>query len=143
MMNSKFYKEPSIKNHLCTSGVIVREGKVLLGNRVYNEANVWIAPGGRCDANEKPEDTLLREVAEEIGVTDAMIVRKLGEKDGAYADERGRDRVIVFEVHTQQEPRLVEPEKFRSWEWFGLNELPDNLLDPHDREFFEKAIRAN
>lgn len=135
-----FYKDASIRNHICTSGVVIRNGKVLLGNRLYHDANVWIGPGGRCDEGESLEDAVIREVQEEIGVTDARIVRKLGEKDGSCRDETGKDKVIVFEIATDQEPRLMEPEKFKEWRWFGLNELPDNLPTPEDREFFMKAV---
>lgn len=129
------------KNHLCTSGIIVRQGKVLLGNRLYDDANVWISPGGRCENGESPETALLRELAEEIGISDARIVCKLGEKDGAYKDERGRDRVVVFRVVTAQEPRLMEPQKFREWKWFGFDELPKNLLDLADIDFFKIALK--
>ena len=143
MTAPKFYKEYSVKNHLCTSGVIVRNGKVLLGHRIYHDASYWVSPGGRCDVNEKPENAVLREVAEEIGVTDARIVRRLGEKDGAYTDENGKDKVIVFEIATNQEPHLMEPEKFQEWKWFGLNEIPNNLPTPKDKSFFKKAINKH
>ena len=134
-----FYKDPADRNHLCTSGVIVRNGKVLLGNRVYSDANMWVGPGGRCDDGESPEEAVLREVREEVGVTDARIVRKLGEKDGAA----GKDRVIVFEIATEQEPKLMEPEKFKEWRWFGIDEIPENLPTSEDRSFFAKALASN
>ena len=137
-----FYKDAAVRNHLCTSGVVIRDGKVLLGNRLYHDADLWVGPGGRCDEGEAPEDAVLREVAEEIGVTDARIVRKLGEKDGAYADETGRDKVFVFEIATDQEPRLMEPEKFKEWRWFAIDEIPENLPTPEDRAFFIKAIEG-
>ena len=143
MTDPKFYKNYSVKNHLCTSGIVVRNGKVLLGNRIYHDASYWVSPGGRCDENEKPELAVIREVTEEIGVTDAKIVSRLGEKDGAYSDESGRDKVIVFKIATNQEPRLMEPEKFKEWRWFGLNELPDNLPTPQDKDFFKKAIKKS
>lgn len=129
------------KNHLCTSSVISRNGKVLLGLRNYTEGSFWIAPGGRCDDDESPETTVLREIQEEIGVSDASIIRLLGEKEGSYEDEAGKDRVLVFEITTSQEPQLMEPEKFSEWRWFSYDELPDNLLNPDvDRAFFAKAL---
>ena len=131
------------KNHLCTSGIIIRDGKVLLGNRLYDDANVWISPGGRCEDGESPEVALLRELTEEIGISDARIVYKIGEKDGVYEDERGRDHVAVFMVATTQQPRLMEPKKFREWKWFGLDELPKNLLDHADAEFFKAALKKD
>ncbi|MDR3549253.1 MAG: NUDIX hydrolase [Candidatus Pacebacteria bacterium] len=128
---------------MCTSGIIIRQGKVLLGNRLYDDADVWISPGGRCEDGESPEAALLRELVEEIGVSDARIVCRLGEKNGAYKDTLGRDRVMVFKVFTTQEPRLMEPQKFREWKWFGLDELPKNLLDPADADFFTAALKMD
>lgn len=142
MPSSKFYKKPNIKiNHICTSGIIVRDNKVLLGHRCYHRINAWMSPGGRCEENETPEETLLREIQEEIGVTDARIEIKLGEKSGVYKNKTGRDKVLMFKVFTAQEPCLMEPEKFMEWKWFDLNELPDNLLDHKDKEFFIKALQ--
>lgn len=142
-MTPKFYKNQAIKNYLCTSGIIVRNGKILLGNRVYHDASYWVSPGGRCNENEEPETAVLREVTEEIGVTDAKIVRKLGEKEGAYSDKSGKDKVIVFEIATQQEPRLMEPEKFKEWKWFGIDEIPNNLPSPQDKDFFKKTLNRH
>jgi 8-oxo-dGTP diphosphatase len=143
-MSPQFYKTPSTKNHDCTSSVIARNGKVLLGLRHYHDVSLWVAPGGRCDLGETPEATVLREIQEEIGVTDASIVRQLGEYPGAYADETGRDRVIVFEVTTDQEPQLMEPEKFEAWRWFGLDELPANLINAESaRKYFGMVVGAS
>lgn len=141
-MTPTFYKEPSPKNHECTSSVIVRDGKVLLGLRHYHDVSLWVAPGGRCDIGEAPETAVLREITEEIGVTDARIIRVLGEYLGAYEDEAGRDHVTVFEVATDQEPKLMEPEKFEKWQWFSLDELPENVISAASaRPFFEKALQ--
>lgn len=140
----QFYKNPvPPRNHLCTSGIVVRNGKVLLGNRLYHDADVWVSPGGRCDEGETPEAAVLREVAEEIGVTDARIIEKLGEKRGAYEDENGRDQVVIFKIGTDQEPKMMEPEKFKEWKWFGLDEIPENLPTPEDREFFKQALNIH
>ncbi|MCC6934522.1 MAG: NUDIX hydrolase [Candidatus Yanofskybacteria bacterium] len=142
-MSPKFYESHSPKNHNCTSSVIIRNGKILLGLRHYHDTSLWVAPGGRCDAGEAPESTVIREIEEEIGVTDARIVRKLGEYPGAYIDETGRDHVFVFEVATDQEPKLMEPEKFEKWQWFGLNEIPVNLISADlALSMFKKALNA-
>jgi 8-oxo-dGTP diphosphatase len=141
-MTPEFYKTPSIKNHLCTSSVISRNGKVLLGLRHYYDASLWVAPGGRCDMGESPEAAVIREVQEEIGVTDARVLRKLGEYPGVYADETGRDHVVVFEVATKQEPTLMEPEKFEKWQWFSLEEIPANIINPEIAlQCFQKALK--
>lgn len=137
-----FYQNrPKPKNHACATALIVRDEKVLMGLREYQKGSpLWTFPGGRCDFGEKPEDGLKREVVEEIGTTDLQIIRFLGKKEGAYRDESGIDEVHVFECSTKQEPRLLEPEKFLEWRWFGLDELPSNLIDQKDADFIRLVV---
>lgn len=136
--NYEFYKDkPNPKNHLCAAALFVRDGKVLMGLREYSKgAPLWTFPGGRCDIGEDPEIALHREVREEIGVTDLVIIRLLGEKDGAYKRPDGVvDHVFMYECSTEQEPQLMEPEKFIEWRWIELHLLPENLIDQKDRDY--------
>ena len=89
---------------------------------------------------ELPEDGLKREVLEEIGVSDLIIKRRLGEKEGAYKGVVTPDHVSVYECATSQEPRLMEPEKFLEWRWIDLNNVPANLIDPKDKSFMEMVL---
>lgn len=49
---------------------IVREGRVLAARRTHPsaEAGRWEFPGGKVEAEESPEQALVREIAEELGV---------------------------------------------------------------------------
>ena len=63
----------------CPIAVMVRNGKILTGHRHYTPdkwkaVSVWTIPGGRCDSKETLEDTLRREVQEEVGITDFKII---------------------------------------------------------------------
>ena len=89
---------------------------------------------------ESPEDGLKREVLEEIGVSDLVIKRRLGEKEGAYKGVTTPDHVSVYECTTSQEPKLMEPEKFMEWSWIDLNNVPANLIDPKDKSFIEMVL---
>ena len=48
---------------------LVHEGRVLAARRAYpaGKAGRWEFPGGKVDADETPDDALVREIAEELG----------------------------------------------------------------------------
>jgi 8-oxo-dGTP diphosphatase len=115
---------------ICTAGIFVRDGKVLLGLRSYEakhyvDGDFWTTPGGRCDQGEEIEATLKREVGEEIGIKNFEIKEKLGVVPGA----KEGDEVHVFVCSTEEEPVLMEPEKFKEWKWFYPKEIPDNFIN--------------
>lgn len=47
-------------------GIIIEDGKVWLRK---NERDEWELPGGKIDPGEQPEETVLRELLEELGFT--------------------------------------------------------------------------
>jgi 8-oxo-dGTP diphosphatase len=115
---------------ICTAGIFLKDGKVLLGLRnyktqQYKDGDFWTTPGGRCDEGEGIETTLRREVEEEIGVKNFEIKEKLGIVPGA----KEGDEVHVFICETDEAAKLMEPEKFKEWKWFEPKEIPDNFLN--------------
>lgn len=55
---------------LVVAGVCIRDGRVLLTQRPSGThlAGTWEFPGGKLEAGEGPEEALVRELREEIGV---------------------------------------------------------------------------
>jgi 8-oxo-dGTP diphosphatase len=56
---------------VCASGILLKDNRILLGKRSPNQdfyPNVWDTIGGHCEGNENPEQTLIRELKEEIGI---------------------------------------------------------------------------
>ena len=51
--------------------LIDREGRVLIAQRPAGKsmAGLWEFPGGKVEADERPEQTVIREMREELGVT--------------------------------------------------------------------------
>ena len=129
------------RSTICTAGIFIRNGKILLGLRnyktqQYKDADFWTTPGGRCDEGEDVETTLRREVEEEIGVKNFEIKKELGIVPGAKEE----DEVHVFLCNTKEETKLVEPEKFTEWRWFNPKEIPDNFLNPNILKIIQKSF---
>ena len=116
---------------LCPMAIIIRDGKILLGLRNYTpdkwkDISVWTVPGGRSEKGETIGETLLREITEEVGITDLKIERFVEERPGV----KPPDIVLIYRCSTLEEPKLMEPEKFSGWKWFGVDEIPENFINP-------------
>jgi ADP-ribose pyrophosphatase YjhB (NUDIX family) len=87
----------------------------------------WYLPGGGVKKGESLEAALLRELAEEVAITNPTIERVLG----VYHSRReGKDdHIVIFVVRTGPETGtlnrtdLMEIEKA---EWFSLDQLPSS-----------------
>ena len=61
----------------CVLAVIVnQDNKILVGERA-DKPGVWQMPQGGVDAGETDEQALFRELAEEIGTSEAEVIKKL------------------------------------------------------------------
>src|SRR3989344_2035523 len=119
----------------CPVAIFIKEGKILLGYRHYTaekwkNISVWTVPGGRCDEGETIEQTLRREVYEETGIKNFDIKNYIGEVPGA----KEGDIVPIFIAETNDNPTLMEPEKFSEWAWFKITEIPENFINKKTRE---------
>ena len=126
---------------ICLFAVIVRDKKILLGLRNYTadkwkKISVWTAPGGRSEKGETLRETLMREAKEEVGITDLRIEKFLGETPGA----KEGDIVHLYKCSTEQQAKLMEPEKFGEWKWFGANEIPENFINKSGLEIIKKEL---
>jgi 8-oxo-dGTP diphosphatase len=116
---------------------ILRDRKLLVGLRNYrHDLSVWTMPGGRCNEGETIEQALRRETAEEVGIIDLDIFGFVGKIPGAHEG----DTLYIFAGSTIQEPKLMEPEKFSEWRWFGLDEMPNNFINQKSLELVRDFI---
>jgi len=106
------------------AAVVVDGGRVLVLRRAgAHGAGTWGLPGGHQEFGESPEDTAVRETAEETG----LVVRptaRLGFTDDPMP-EIGRHYVTLFIscTSTGGAPELREPEKATALTWLTPDEL--------------------
>ena len=108
---------------VCPTAALVKEGKILLGYRNYvsnkqERTSAWITPGGRCDEGETVEQCLRREIKEEVGIDEFEIKELIGVIPGVT----NGDIVPVFYCTTNQDAKLMEPDKFSKWKWVSFED---------------------
>ena len=110
-----------------------REGRVLLLGYGDEYGEWWITPGGGREKRESDEETLRRELEEEIGLVGFDAGPLLWENEGWTANEAGygsfRSRVYLVEVGAFEPPHLIEARKAR---WFAPDDLAAVTTRPAD-----------
>ena len=108
-------------------------------------AGVWALPKGNIAPAEKPDETALREVAEETG-TEARLITKLGDIRYVYtwAGERVF-KVVSFYLLRYRAGRLgdIAPEQtveVADARWLPLDEAPKLLAYGGEREMAKRAL---
>ncbi|MBN9534146.1 MAG: 8-oxo-dGTP diphosphatase MutT [Alphaproteobacteria bacterium] len=107
------------------------DGRVLIAQRPADKemAGLWEFPGGKIEPGERPEDTVIREMAEELGIT---------VREPCLAP-------FVFASHSYEKFHLLMPLFLcRRWEgsvtaregqglkWVRPRELPNYPMPPAD-----------
>lgn len=101
------------------------DGRVLIAQRPQGKslAGLWEFPGGKVEAGERPEQTLIRELAEELGVTvEEPCLAPLTFASHAYDDFHLLMPLYVCRKWTGivtgregQETRWVRPDRLRDF----------------------------
>ncbi len=111
------------------------------------EAGVWALPKGLIGDGERPEETALREVAEETGV-EARLVEKLGDIRYVYTWSGERVfKVVSFYLLRYSRGRLGDLPPATAHEvaearWLPLADGPRLLSYKGEREMAEKALAS-
>lgn len=118
--------------HLGVFVVIIDKSKkrILLGKRKNSyHAGTYGFPGGRLDIHESLINCGKRELLEETG----LIANNL-EYLCVIRELQGNYNFIHFAYFCNDYtgiPKVMEKNKCDSWNWYTLDKLPENILQPH------------
>ncbi len=105
------------------SAFIEQDGKVLI---VFcTRFKVWRVPGGRAEYHESLEETVVREMKEEIGVT-LKHPRFVGwgqDHQFHVRDQKETSRLLMFFHAKVTGPIFVDPDEAEKHKWVTLDEL--------------------
>ena len=116
--------------HVAAAVITDVRGRVLLGRRTDGRdlAGLWEFPGGKCEPGESPEDALVRELQEELGIT-VQVGEALINVPQRYPDKRLRLDVRRVS-HWEGTPRGVEGQALA---WVAPEKLTRYPMPPADR----------
>jgi 8-oxo-dGTP diphosphatase len=114
--------------------VVTRDKKILMGKRLVEVGNgKWGLPGGHLEYGENIEAAAKRELLEETGLkADLKLVNITNDPktEGLYQHYIH----FVYEAsNIQGEPVNTEPDKCAGWEWFSLDDLPEDIFFGHQK----------
>lgn len=107
------------------STFIQKNDKVLI--LMCPKFKVWRVPGGRAEHGERLEDTVIREMNEEVGIkfSDPKFVGWGQDQQFHVAAQLETSRLLMFfHVQTTQEPSL-DPTEAEDFKWVTLAELKE------------------
>lgn len=111
--------------------IVVKDGAVLLGKRKNSHgAGAWQFPGGHLEYSESVFECALREVSEETGLTIRNMRTGPYTNDYFRSDEKHYITLYVIADWKHGEPKVLEPEKCETWDWFEWPTLTRPLFLP-------------
>jgi len=107
------------------------DGRVLLAQRPQGKpmAGLWEFPGGKVEASERPEETLIRELEEELGI----VVREPCLAPLTFASHTYPDFHLLMPLYVcRRWEGTVTPREGQSLAWVRPNKLRDYEMPPAD-----------
>ncbi len=146
------FDRDGIRFHYRVAGVCVHDGYVLLHRA--DRDDYWALPGGRCELGESSDETLRREMQEELHVPVTvgrllwivenfftLLGRAYHELALLYAIDLPMDHAYhdKTQTHYGVEDQSTEGEPYTLiYQWVPISSLPDVILHP---SFLRTALR--
>ena len=107
------------------------DGRVLLAQRPQGKpmAGLWEFPGGKVESGERPEETLIRELEEELGI----VVREPCLAPLTFASHAYPDFHLLMPLYVcRRWEGTVTPREGQALAWVRPNRLRDYEMPPAD-----------
>ncbi len=99
----------------------------------------WTFPKGKSMEGETDEETALREVREETGLS-CRLGRELGTI--RYHDGEGRPKIVHYWVMRSVDGTFTPTEEVDQLRWVPIEQVGPMLSYPHDRELVDRFLRV-
>jgi len=135
-----------MNRHFTVTAYIRNNNKILL--MFHTKLNKWLPLGGHMEGSELPEETVLREVQEESGITDLTfdtlstelgMIQPLGlQRNIIKADHEHLD--LIYSLNTKQATFKLNEQEGKDMRWFSKKEIEDLDLFPLTRMWINKIL---
>lgn len=137
------YKSPSKKrpHHHIGVGIIRNEDEeVLIALRPENAmlGGMWEFPGGKQEGKEGINETIVRELKEELGV-DVSITKPFMKLDHAYS----HFKITMHAYLCELKAGTPKPKSSQEIRWISIDELEDYPFPKANRKLTEKLMNLN
>jgi len=124
---------------MAVAGVAVEHGRILL---VRDSHGFWAGVGGWIDPGETPEEAIVREAREELGV-EARVIR-VHRPFIAWNVPNSSDGssflLFNYGIVLASTDFQLQPDEVTDARWFGPDEWPDLPMLPYVRSLFDERI---
>jgi 8-oxo-dGTP diphosphatase len=111
--------------------LIDADGRVLIAQRPQGKsmAGLWEFPGGKVEPGERPEQSLIRELREELGI----VVKEGCLAPLTFASHLYPDFYLLMPLYVcRRWEGIVEAREQQALKWLRLNELRNYPMPPAD-----------
>ena len=117
------------------AALILRDSKILVCQRRRDDTHAlqWEFPGGKVEAGETPQQALLRELREELGI-ESTIGKELYRTRHRYNEFRPELELIFFQASVDSAADLQNL-VFEGFEWAAATTLPQYNFLQADQKF--------
>ena len=127
--------------------IINKQNQILLARRAntgYRDGKWDFAGSGHVDENETATQAVIREAKEEMGILVSVNDVKfahLSHRIGKNGNRTYYDIYFFIKAFTGI-PFIAEPEKCSGLRWFGIDGLPEDMIDIRKKVLYE-CLNAN